>query len=155
ATLSALWSGERRVPFGAAQNAMDTVRAPLRAALEHGNVHVVEVVRGDAAAVLHRLPPRRRVPDVPDPLPIDDVHDAEPGRVRLGPRGDVVAPLHIGSGWHDAAGAEHEVTCPAERMLAPDLGAEAADGRERAEPPVDLVAHRAHARGDAVPADGW
>src|SRR5262249_32406831 len=40
-------------------------------------------------------------------------------------------------------------------MLAPGLGTQAADGSERAEPPVDLIAHLAHAWRDPVPADRW
>lgn len=54
--------------------------------LEHRDMHVVVMVRGDAAAVLHRDPAGRRHPDVPDSLRVDDVHDPEPGGVRLGPR---------------------------------------------------------------------
>src|SRR5437667_6332436 len=97
------------------------------------------MVRGDAAPVLHRDPAGRRHPDVPDPLPVDDVHDPEPGGVRLGPRRDIVALLDRGAGGHDAPGTEHEVARPAERMLAVAAGPVAADGAERAEPPVDLV----------------
>src|SRR5215469_13470363 len=111
------------------------------------------MVRGDAAAVLHRDPAGRRHADVPDVLPVDDVHDPEPGGVRLGPGRNVVPLLDRGGGWHDAPGTEHEVACPAERMLAVVAAPVAADGGERAEPLVDLVSHLAHAGGDAVPDD--
>src|SRR5215467_6452406 len=121
--------------------------------LKHRDVHVVVMVRGDAAAVLHRDPAGRRHADIPDPLPVDDVHDPEPGGVRLGPRRNVVPLLDRGGVRHDATGTEHEVARPAERMLAVVAGPVAADGAERPEPQVDLVPHGAHARRDAVPDD--
>src|SRR6266536_4541724 len=77
----------------------------------------------------------------------------EPGGVRLSPCGDVVAALHPGAGRHDAAGTEHEVARPAERVLAVATRPVAADGGKRAKPLVDLVPHLAHAGGDVVPAD--
>src|SRR5712664_3207035 len=101
------------------------------------------MVRGDAAAALHRDPAGRRHTDIPDPLAVDDVHNAESGGVRLGPRRNIVALLDGGGSWRDAPGTEHEVTRPAERMLAVAAGPVAADGGERAEPPVDLVSHLA------------
>src|ERR1700748_1852899 len=116
--------------------------------LEHRDMHVVVMVRGDAAAVLHRDPARRRHTDVPDSLPVDDVHDPEPGGVRLGPRRNVVALLDRGGSRHDAPGTEHEVAGSAERMLAVAARPVAADGGERAEPAVHLVSHLAPARPD-------
>src|SRR6266542_5473607 len=120
--------------------------------LEHRDMHVVEVVRGDAAAICHGNPARRRHPDVPDPLPVDDVHDPEPGGVRPSPRSHVVAPLHPGAGWHHAAGTQHEVARPAERMLTRAAWPVAGDDGERAKSPIDLVAHLAHAGSDVVAA---
>src|SRR5260221_8559722 len=109
------------------------------------------MVRGNAAAVSHQLPSRGRDPDIPDPLPVDDVHDPQPGRVYLSPRGDRVAPLHVGRGRHDAAGTQHEVAGPAERMLTIVAGAVAADCDERPEPLVDRILHLAHERLYFVP----
>lgn len=44
---------------------------------EHRDVHVVEVVLGEVAAVGHRAPVRVAPAHVPDLLPVDDVHDPE------------------------------------------------------------------------------
>src|SRR5215472_3005896 len=121
--------------------------------LKDRDVHVVVVVRRDAAAVFHRDPARSRHTNVPDPLPVDDVHDPEPGGIRLGPGRNVVALLDGGDGWHHSPGAEHEVARPAQRMLAVIARTVAADGGERAEPAIDLVSHLAHARRDVVPDD--
>jgi transposase len=117
---------------------------------EDRDVHVVVVVGGDAAAVGHLHPPGRRHPGVPDPLPVDDVHDPQPGGVGLRPGGDVVTAPDAGPGRHDPAGAQHEVAGPAERMLAGGLRPVAADRAERAEPAVDLVLHLPHAGSDGV-----
>src|SRR5215470_771654 len=121
--------------------------------LKHRDVHVVVMVRGDATAVLHRDPAGRRHADIPDVLAVDDVHDPEPGGVRLGPGRDVVSLLDRGGRWHDAPGTEHEVAGPAERMLAVVARPVAADVGERTEPRVDLVSHLAHAGRDVVPDD--
>src|SRR5437763_13239797 len=81
-----IWRERPQVSVGALSGGSD---------LEHRDVHVVVMVRGDATAVRHRLPAGRRDADVPDVLPVDDVHDPQPGGVRLGPRRDVVALLDV------------------------------------------------------------
>src|SRR3954447_56078 len=70
--------------------------SPLRAllcfsapVLRDADVHVVVVVRGPAAAILHELPLAGRVAGQPDLLLVDHVGDMQLSRVSLDVAGDV------------------------------------------------------------------
>src|SRR5690606_12652959 len=117
--------------------------------LVNRDVRVVVVVGGGAAAVGHHPP--AAPPHMPDPLPVDDVHDAEPPGVLHGPLGDLLAPPHLGGRGEGAAPAEHEVAGPAQRVLAAVVdGPVTADPVRHAETLLDEVPDQAHPRGDVV-----
>src|SRR5690606_13851477 len=114
--------------------------ASIRVRLEDGDVDVVVVVGGDAAAVLHHAP--AGAAHVVDALAPDDVLDAEGARVGDGVFGGAVAQGLRGAARHHAAGRHHEVAGVVGAVVLRVAGEpDAADRGERAHFQVDGVLH--------------
>src|SRR5690606_36957780 len=128
--------GPVRCRITPATGAGTVCRARPPAPSEHRDVHVVEVVLGDASAIGHVPPALVGAADVPDLLAVDDVHDAQPLGVVLGPVGDLLAVRDLVLRRHLAVLVDHEVAGPPLGVLADH---EAAVRAVAAHPAVLLV----------------